>query len=98
MLKNHGFRLIDLGKDVPAETIVNTAIKEQAKIIALSALMTTTMTKMKEVVNLVREKGLDIKVMIGGAVTTQEYATEIGAHGYSKDAADAVKLAKRLLQ
>lgn len=98
MLKNHGFRLIDLGKDVPAEMIVNTAIKEQAKIIALSALMTTTMTKMKEVVDLVREKGLDIKIMIGGAVTTQEYATEIGAHGYAKDAADAVKLAKRLLQ
>lgn len=98
MLKNHGYRLIDLGKDVPAEVIVETACKENAKMIALSALMTTTMLKMKEVVELVKARGLDIKVMIGGAVTTKEYAEEIGADGYAKDAAEAVKLAKRLLQ
>ena len=71
---------------------------ENAKVIALSALMTTTMTRMREVVALLKERNLAIKVMIGGAVTTQEYASEIGADGYSKDAADAVKLAKRLLQ
>lgn len=98
MLKNYGFRVIDLGKDVPAAKILEVALQEDARIIALSALMTTTMVRMKEVVDLVREKGLDVKVMIGGAVTTQDYADEIGADGYSKDAADAVKLAKRLLQ
>lgn len=98
MLKNYGFKVIDLGKDVPANVIVETARKEQAKIIALSALMTTTMVRMKEVIDLVKETSLDVKVMIGGAVTTSEYAAEIGADGYSKDAADAVKLAKRLLQ
>ncbi|MBQ7358778.1 MAG: homocysteine S-methyltransferase family protein [Lachnospiraceae bacterium] len=98
MLKNHGFKVIDLGKDVPADKIVEVAKEEGARIIALSALMTTTMIRMKEVVDLVREKGLAVKVMIGGAVTTQDYADEIGADGYSKDAADAVKLAKRLLQ
>ena len=98
MLKNYGYKVIDLGKDVPSETIVEAAVKANAKMIALSALMTTTMTRMKEVVELVRERGLDIKIMIGGAVTTAEYAKEIGADGYSKDAADAVKLAKTLMQ
>ena len=98
MLKNHGFKVIDMGKDVPAVEIVDMAAKENAKVIALSALMTTTMTRMREVVALLKERNLAIKVMIGGAVTTQEYASEIGADGYSKDAADAVKLAKRLLQ
>jgi 5-methyltetrahydrofolate--homocysteine methyltransferase len=98
MLKNYGYEVLDLGKDVPSETIVEAAVKANAKMIALSALMTTTMTRMKEVVELVRERGLDIKVMIGGAVTTAEYAKEIGADGYSKDAADAVKLAKTLMQ
>ncbi len=97
MLKNYGFRVIDLGKDVPAAEIVKAAKDHNAKIIGLSALMTTTMKKMKEVVQLVREEQLDVKVMIGGAVITQEYADEIGADGYSGDAADAVKLAKRLI-
>lgn len=98
MLKNHGFEVIDLGKDVESELIVDTAIKEKADIIALSALMTTTMLQMKEVVNLVKERGVDSKVIIGGAVITQDFADEIGADGYSKDAADAVVLVKRLLE
>ncbi len=98
MLKNYGYRVIDLGKDVPAQTIVDTAKKENAKIIGLSALMTTTMTQMKTTVNLVKEEELDIKVIIGGAVITQDYADEIGADGYSKDAQEAVKLVKRLLE
>lgn len=97
MLKNYGFRVIDLGKDVPKETIVQTAIDENADIIALSALMTTTMMRMKDVVELVREKQVDAKVIIGGAVITQSYADEIGADGYSKDAADAVRLVQRLM-
>lgn len=97
MLKNYGFRVVDLGKDVPKETIVQAAIDENADIIALSALMTTTMMRMKDVVELVREKNVDAKVIIGGAVITQSYADEIGAEGYSKDAADAVRLVQRLL-
>ena len=97
MLKNYGFRVVDLGKDVPKEDIVQAAIDEKADIIALSALMTTTMMRMKDVVELVKEKQLKTKVIIGGAVITQSYADEIGADGYSKDAADAVRLVQRLL-
>lgn len=97
MLKNYGFNVIDLGKDVDRELIVDTAIKENAEIIALSALMTTTMKEMEEVIKLAKEKGCTAKVSIGGAVTTQEYADEIGADGYSKDAAECVKVCKRLL-
>ena len=98
MLKNYGYRVIDLGKDVSCELIVETAIKENAKIIGLSALMTTTMMQMKTVVELVREKNLDVKVIIGGAVITQSFADEIGADGYSKDAQDAVVVVKKLLE
>lgn len=96
MLKNYGFKVIDLGKDVPSQTIIDAAKEHNASIIALSALMTTTMQRMREVIEQVKEIKLPVKVMIGGAVITQEYADEIGADGYSKDAADAVKLAKRL--
>lgn len=97
MLKNHGFKVIDLGKDVEAETIIRTAREEHADIIALSALMTTTMLQMKEVVRLARESRLAAKVIIGGAVITQDFADEIGADGYSRDAAEAVLLVKKLL-
>ncbi len=96
MLKNYGFRVVDLGKDVSKEKIIQAAKEHNAQIIALSALMTTTMQRMREVIAAVRENKLSAKVMIGGAVITQEYADEIGADGYSKDAAEAVKLAKRL--
>ncbi len=98
MLRNYGYRVIDLGKDVPAEEIVDTAEREQADIIGLSALMTTTMMEMKKVVALVRERGLDVRIMIGGAVITEGFADEIGADGYSKDAQEAVTLAARLMQ
>ena len=98
MLKNHGFRVIDLGKDVKNEIIIETALKEHADIIALSALMTTTMKEMVEVIRLAKEANCHARIMIGGAVITEEYAREIGADGYSKDAADAVKLAKTLIK
>lgn len=98
MLKNHGFEVIDLGKDVPKETIVEAALANHAQIIALSALMTTTMQEMRHVIAYARQKGVTAKIMIGGAVITQEYADEIHADGYSKDAADAVRLAKRLVE
>ncbi len=97
MLKNYGFNVIDLGKDVDRELIIDTAIKENAEIIALSALMTTTMKEMEEVIKLAKERGCTAKISIGGAVTTQDYADEIGADGYSKDAAECVKVCKRLL-
>lgn len=98
MLKNYGYRVIDLGKDVPAEQIIDTAIKEDAKIIGLSALMTTTMMRMKDVVELKKEKGCAAKVVIGGAAITDSFAAEIGADGYSKDAAECVRLVERLLE
>lgn len=97
MLKNYGFQVIDLGKDVPKETIVRAARENHAAIIGLSALMTTTMQEMRHVIELARAEGLDAKIIIGGAVITQEYADEIHADGYARDAADTVRLAKRLL-
>ena len=97
MLKNHGFHVIDLGKDVPQAKILESAKEHHAEFIALSALMTTTMQRMREIVAAAKEEGITAKIIIGGAVITQEYADEIGADGYSKDAADAVKLAKSLM-
>ncbi len=97
MLKNYGYHVIDLGKDVPADVIVDTAMNEGAKVIGLSALMTTTMMRMKDVVELAKEKGCTAKIVIGGAAITESFSDEIGADGYSKDAAECVKLVERLL-
>ena len=97
MLKNYGFNVIDLGKDVPKEEIIKAAKENNASIIALSALMTTTMKEMKNVVDLAHEENVDAKIIIGGAVVTQDYADEIGADGYSSDAADAVRVVKQIL-
>ncbi len=97
MLKNYGFRVIDLGKDVPKEKIIEAAREHHAQVIALSALMTTTMQQMRHVIDYAREQKTEAKIIVGGAVITQEYADEIGADGYSKDAADAVKLTRRIL-
>ncbi len=95
MLKNNGFKVIDLGKDVPREEIIGRAIEEKADIVALSALMTTTMMEMKSVIEYGRSRGISVKYMIGGAVITPEYAKEIGAY-YSSDAADAVRVAREI--
>ena len=97
MLRNYGYEVIDLGKDVPARDIVDAAKEHHASVITLSALMTTTMMRMKDTIALRNDEIPEVKVMIGGAVTTPEFAEEIGADGYSKDAADAVKLVERLL-
>ena len=97
MLKNYGYHVIDLGKDVPADVIVDTAMNEGAKVIGLSALMTTTMMRMKDVVELAKEKCCTAKIVIGGAAITESFSDEIGADGYSKDAAECVKLVERLL-
>ena len=98
MLKNYGFKVVDLGKDVSKEKIIEAAKQYHAQVIALSALMTTTMQQMKHVIDHAREQQVDAKIIVGGAVITQEYADEIGADGYSRDAAEAVKLTKRILQ
>lgn len=97
MLKNYGFQVVDLGKDVPKEKIIEAAKEHNASIIALSALMTTTMKQMEAVIQYAKEQNVTAKIMVGGAVITKEYADEIGADGYSKDAAEAVKLAGRLI-
>lgn len=97
MLKNYGYHVIDLGKDVSAEEIVDQAISVSAAIIGLSALMTTTMMRMKEVVELAKKKQCRAKIVIGGACITQSFADEIQADGYSADAAECVKLVRSLL-
>lgn len=96
MLKNYGFTVYDLGKDVSKEIIVKKATEVNAAIIGLSALMTTTMQEMKHVVNYAKEQGCKAKIIIGGAVITEDYAQQIGADGYAKDAADTVKVVKKL--
>ena len=97
MLKNYGYHVIDLGKDVAADKIVQTALDTNAQVIGLSALMTTTMMRMKDVVELAQERGCTSKIIIGGACITDSFAQEIGADGYSADAASCVKLVQRLL-
>lgn len=95
MLKNHGFHVIDLGKDVSAERILGEVRRHRDPIVALSALMTTTMVNMDEVIRMAKEQGLKCHFMLGGAVVTKDYADKLGAE-YSKDSVEAVKVAKRL--
>jgi len=98
MLKGGGFKVIDLGVDVDPEKFVEAAKTEGAQVVALSALLTTTMPNMKAVIDALSEAGLDgVKVMIGGAPVTQGYADEIGAAGYAPDAGSAVDLATDLI-
>lgn len=98
MLKNYGYNVIDLGKDVSKEVIMQKVVEEKADIVGLSALMTTTMMRMKEVIEYRDQLGIDVKIIIGGAVITKSFAKEIGADGYSKDAAEAVKLVQSLTE
>ncbi len=93
MLEGAGFEVVDLGTDVPAERFIDAAIAENASIIGLSSLLTTTMALMKGVVDLVEEKGLSgqLKVIVGGAPLSEEFARSIGAQGYAYDAANAVE-------
>jgi 5-methyltetrahydrofolate--homocysteine methyltransferase len=100
MLKGAGFDVIDLGKDVVAEKFVETAEQEDVVVIGMSTLLTTTMPVMKNVVELLKEKGLDksIKTIVGGAPVTQEFANEIDADAYAYDAAKAVECVKVLVE
>ncbi len=97
MLRNYGFEVVDLGKDVDAETILERAAREDVSVIGLSALMTTTMSEMSSVIKRAQERELkSLKFLVGGAVVDQTYADEIGADGYAPDAVQAVRLAQRL--
>ncbi len=91
MLENYGFDVIDLGRDVPPETIVETAIAQSVPVVGLSALMTTTVVSMEETIRQLRIEKPDTKVVVGGAVMTQEYADQIGADCYAKDAMATVR-------
>ena len=99
MLQTEGFKVIDLGRDVPVNEFVNTAVKENADIIAMSTLMTTTMPNMRRVIEKLENENMrsKFKIMIGGGPISQNFADKIKADGYSKDAIEAVKLAKRLV-
>lgn len=96
MLESKGFEVCDLGTNVTAEQFISAATEQNCSIIALSALLTTTMPKMKEVIDLIKEKSLNIKVMVGGAPVSEEFALQIGADAYAKDAAEAAEKAVQL--
>lgn len=97
ILENYGYEMIDLGKDVPIETVVSEAKKHNVKLIGLSALMTTTLRSMEETIKALKEDGYEGKVFVGGAVLTPEYADAIGADFYAKDARESVEIAKKVL-
>ncbi|MCF0242735.1 MAG: homocysteine S-methyltransferase family protein [Treponema sp.] len=96
LLENYDFEVIDLGKDVPAEKVVEAVIKNNVKLAGLSALMTTTVPAMKETIELLKQKAPECKTVVGGAVLTQEYADMIGADKYAKDALDTVHYAQSI--
>lgn len=100
MLETYGYRVVDIGRDVPSEQIVESAIQEKADIIALSALMTTTMQEMHKVIELAEKKGIrnQVKIIVGGAPVSENFSLKIGADGYSSSAIGAVHLVETLLQ
>lgn len=100
MLETAGFKMIDLGKDVPVEKFVDQAIENEADFIMMSTLMTTTMDNMKRVIDILNERGIrdQFKVMIGGGPVSESFAKDIGADAYSENATEAVKVAKKLLE
>ena len=97
LLENYGFRVIDLGRDVKNEIVLEKARQEGADIVGLSALMTTTMPQMKRVIELFATEGFECPVIVGGAATTRSFANQIGAAGYGRDAQEAVQIALQLL-
>ncbi|MBW6409135.1 homocysteine S-methyltransferase family protein [Clostridium weizhouense] len=98
ILENYGYQIIDLGKDVPIETVVEVALKENIKLIGLSALMTTTLKSMEETIKALKDNGYSGKVFVGGAVLTKEYAEMIKADYYAKDAKESVEIAKKIFK
>lgn len=97
VLENYGYTVIDLGRDVPVETVVEAVIREDVKLVGLSALMTTTVVSMAETIAAIRASGHECKIWVGGAVLTPEYAKEIGADYYAKDAKQSVDIARAVL-
>ena len=97
VLENYGYEVLDLGRDVPPETVLNTVREQDIRLVGLSALMTTTLKSMEATIALLRQEGLDCKVMVGGAVLTPEYAAQIGADYYAKDAKESVDVARKVL-
>ena len=97
VLENYGYTVVDLGRDVPPQTVVEAAIREDAKLVGLSALMTTTVKSMAETIEALRESGHDCRIMVGGAVLTEEYAAQIGADYYAKDAKQSADIARKVL-
>lgn len=97
ILANYGYQVIDLGRDVPPETVVDTAVREDIKLIGLSALMTTTLDSMEETIRQLRASGHSCRIMVGGAVLTPEYAEKMGADYYARDAKASVDIAKEVL-
>ena len=97
MLKNHGYRIIDLGKDVPAKAIIESMRRSKPDVVGLSALMTTTMVNMEEVIGLARASGYSCPFIVGGAVVTKAYAASIGA-AYAKDGVEAVRVVEQLIK
>ena len=96
ILENYGYEMIDLGKDVPIETVVSEAKKHNVSLIGLSALMTTTVRSMEETIKALRSDGYTGKIFVGGAVLTADSAERIGADFYAKDAKESVEIAKRV--
>ncbi len=96
LLENYGYRVIDLGKDVPIETVVKTALETKVKLIGLSALMTTTVTGMKDTINALKDAGCTAEIMVGGAVLNEEYVKFVGADHYAPDARADVLIANRI--
>ena len=98
VLENYGYTVLDLGRDVPAEQIVETVRREEVPLVGLSALMTTTLPAMAETIRALREAGLPCRVMVGGAVLTPEYARDIGADFYARDAKQAADIARQVFE
>ncbi|MGN0650052.1 MAG: homocysteine S-methyltransferase family protein [Oscillospiraceae bacterium] len=96
LLENYGFEVIDLGKDVDYQAVVDAAVKYDVRLVGLSALMTTTLKSMEATIKLLREKQVNCKIVVGGAVLTPEYAEKIGADFYAKDAKETVDIAKKI--
>ena len=96
LLENYSYQVLDLGRDVPPEKVVETALREKAPLVGLSALMTTTVPSMEETIRQLRKEAPGVRVMVGGAVLTEEYAKTIGADAYCRDAMASVNYAEQV--
>ena len=98
LLENHGFEVIDLGKNVPAQKIIDKAVELKVDAVGLSALMTTTLQQMEKTIAALKQAGVKVITMVGGAVVTRDYADRIGADAYAEDALEAVEKVKEIFR